>query len=273
MSFKTKMAKLTGIKENKIPSSYQIVGNVMLLKLWKMSEKQKLKLAESVLKEFPYIKTVCEIRGISGEFREPDVRKIAGNSTETIHKEHDILYKLDVSQLMFSKGNLHERKRLIEKIQPGETIVDMFAGIGYFSLGMAKFSKAKNIIAIEKNTKAYNALIENIQLNKVQNISAMIGDCKIAAKNMPNIADRVIMGYFPKTENFLPAAIFMLKPRGTIHFHNTYNRRDLWKKPISGIAVICKGMKCSYHIATKKKVKSYAPNIWHVVMDLEIEKK
>src|SRR3989338_1071399 len=104
MGFKQRMSKLTGINENSIPGSYQTVGDIMILKLDKMKSQQKMKLAEAVIKEFPYVKTVCETEGINGEFREPVIRKIAGNGTETIHKENGILYKLDVTQLMFSKG-------------------------------------------------------------------------------------------------------------------------------------------------------------------------
>lgn len=272
MSFRKRMQRAAGISEKLIPNSYQLVGDVMLLKLPKMKGTQKTKLAEAVLKEFPYVKTVCELAGIAGEFREPRVTRLAGNGTETVHKENVILYKLDVAQLMFSKGNLNERKRLVEKVKQGETVVDMFAGIGYFSLGLAKFSKAKNIIAIEKSSKAYNALVENIALNKITNISAMLGDSRIAAKGLPGIADRIVMGYLPKTEQFLPAAIFMLKRRGTIHFHNTYRRKELWQKPMTDLEAVCKGMNCSFHTETKKKVKSYAPNVWHVVMDIGIEK-
>ncbi len=272
MAFKHKMSKITGIKESLIPASCQVVGNVMLLKPGRLKGEQKTILAGAIIKEFPYVKTVCEISGVAGELREPAVRKLAGNGTETLHKENGIIYKLDVSQLMFSKGNLNERKRLVEKVKPGETIVDMFAGIGYFSLGLAKFSKAKNIISIEKSSKAYNALIDNIQINKVANISAILGDCKIAAKGMPGMADRVLMGYLPHTEDFLPAAIFMLKQKGTIHFHNTYNKKELWKKPLADLQAICTGMGCVFHLTEKKKVKSYAPNVFHVVMDIEIEK-
>jgi len=272
MGFKQKMSSITGINENLVPASYQIVGNVMLLKLEKMKEGQKTKLAEAAIKEFSSVKTVCEISGVSGEFREPVVRKLAGNGTETLHKENGIFYRLDVSQLMFSKGNLSERQRLIEKVQKDEQIIDMFAGIGYFSLGLAKFSKAKSIIAIEKNQKAYNSLIDNIQINKAANISAILGDCKITAKGMPGMADRVVMGYFPNTEQFLPAAIFMLKQKGTIHFHNIYSKKDIWPKPLADIKSTCEAMKCSFRVLEKKKVKSYAPNVFHVVMDIEIEK-
>ncbi len=290
MGFKQKMSRIMGINESRIPSSYQIVGSVMLLKLDKLKEEQKTKLGEAVIKEFPYVKTVCEVSGVFGELREPAIRKLAGNGTETLHKENGIFYKLDVSQLMFSKGNLSERKRLIENVEKDEQIIDMFAGIGYFSLGLAKLSKAKNIIAIEKNPKAYNALIDNIQINKVANISAILGDCKIAAKGMPGMADRVLMGYlaggkasaglqkamlsdnFPGTEQFLPAAIFMLKQKGTIHFHNIYSKKDLWSKPLAEIKSVCEAMKCSFRVLEKKKVKSYAPNVFHIVMDIEVEK-
>jgi tRNA wybutosine-synthesizing protein 2 len=272
MAFKSKMAKLTGIKESLLPSSYQMVGDIMLLKLPRLRDGKKSLLAESVLKEFPYVKTVCEISGVTGELREPVTTKLAGKDTVTIHKENGLLYRINVSQVMFSKGNLNERKRLIEKIRHDEQIVDMFAGIGYFSLGLAKFSPARNIIAIEKNPNAYNLFVENIALNKITNISAIQGDCRIAAQSMQNAADRVLMGYFPGTEHFLPAAIFMVKNKGMIHFHNIYSKKELWSKPLADLETICRGMNCSFRIMEKKKVKSYAPNVFHAVMDVEIEK-
>ena len=273
MSFKKKMAKSTSFPESRLPSSYQMIGGIMMLKLPKLDENEKQHLAKKILEEFPYVRTVCEIAGISGELREPSVHKILGGDMTTIHKENGLLYKIDVSKIMFSKGNLSERKRIIHQVKSGEHIVDMFAGIGYFSLGLAKFSNAGSILAIEKNPKAYNLLVDNISLNKLSNINAIQGDCKIAAKSLHNSADRVLMGYFPQTEYFLPAAIFMLKKHGILHFHNIYNKGDLWSKPLSHLEEICNGMNCSFGIAEKKKVKSYSPNVYHVVMDIDVSKQ
>ncbi len=262
MSFRQKLSKATGLSD--LPSSYQLVGDVLLLKFMKIkSLKQKKKIALAIMKMMPYVKTVCEIKGVEKEFRLPRTRKLAGNGTVTIHKEHGILYKLDATKIMFSKGNLFERQRLISKIKK-EVVVDMFAGIGYFSLGLAK--KAGKIYSIEKNPVAFRYLKENIRLNKLNNIQPILGDNR--SLMLRGKADRVIMGYFPGTEKFLPYAIAMLKKKGVIHFHNSYSEKDLWRKPLAEI----KKLKVSYKILSKKKVKSIAPRKWHVVMDIAVKK-
>jgi len=268
MSFRERLAKECGIKEELLPSGYQIIGNILMIKFMKIKLlKQKKDVAKALIKMFPYIKTVCEIKQISGELRKPNIVKLAGDGIETIQKEHGILYKLDVSKIMFSKGNLNERQRLITKIREGETIIDMFAGIGYFSLGIAKFSKANKIIAIEKNKVAYKYLNENIKLNKIKNIEPILGDNR---KIKIWRADRIIMGYFPKTEKFLPYALKMAKKGTIIHFHNTYRKDELWNKAKKDIDAACKKKNLKYKILEKKNVKSFAPNVFHVVVDFQI---
>ncbi|MFH0832455.1 MAG: class I SAM-dependent methyltransferase family protein [Candidatus Aenigmatarchaeota archaeon] len=258
MTFKERIEKKTGLQG---PGGYQIIGNVLLLKLRKMPLSQKRKIARAILDIFPYVKTVCEIKSVGGELRKPNVVKLTGDGTETVHKEHNILYKLDVSKIMFSKGNLFERQRLISQVKENEVVVDMFAGIGYFSLSVAK--KAKEVYAIEKNKVAFRYLKENISLNKAGNIHPILGDNRRIAEKLAGKADRVIMGYFPGTEKFLPYALMMLKKNGIIHYHNIYKESELWKKPINEIK------KIGAIILEKRKVKSYAPRVWHVVLDVK----
>lgn len=267
MNFASTLSKQTGLPKNSLPKSYQIIGDIMLLKFMKIrSMNQKKNVASVLLNIFPYIKTICEIKKVSGELRKPKISKLAGNSTITTHKEHSILYKLDVSKIMFSKGNLNERSRLVKQIQNNETIIDMFAGIGYFSLGIAKNNQHKNlkIYAIEKNPTAFKYLKENIHLNKIKNIIPIKADCRIF--HTKEKADRIIMGYFPNTENFLPTALSLLKNKGIIHFHNIYKENELWNKPKDDISKHIN----NFQILSKHKVKSIAPKIYHVVLDIEV---
>ena len=267
MPFKEKLAEKTGISPELLPSSYQIIGNILLLKLMKVkSAAEKKKIASSILEMLPYVKTVCEIAGVEGEFREPKIIRLAGDGTETVHKEHGILYKLDAAKVMFSKGNKSERQRLVNQVKGSETIIDMFAGIGYFSLPLVK--KCKKVIAIEKNPVAFKYLKENIVLNKINSIEPILGDNRVVSEKFAGIADRVLMGYFPHTETFLPFALKMLKQKGIIHFHNTYRKTELWEKPLEDIKKYCKNFK----ILNKKKVKPVAPNTYHFVLDAEITK-
>ena len=259
------------MKENK-KYTIQIIGDIALLKFKEnISEEEKIKIAKSIKEKMPRIKTICELKRIEGEFRNPIAKVLIGNDTITIHKEHGILYKLDVLNIMFSKGNLYERKRIINAIKENETIVDMFAGIGYFSLGIAKYSKARIVYAIEKNPVAYNFLKENITLNKLENkIIAILGDCREIArkKELQGIANRVIMGYLKNTEDFLSSAFLFLKDQGIIHFHNTYKKEELWNLPIKILEERAKyfGFELE-EIISKRIVKSYAPRVFHVVLD------
>ncbi len=262
MSFKSRLTEKTGI--DGIPSSYQIIGDIMLLKPMKIKALgEKRKLASAILQLYPYIKTVCEAKPIKGEFREPKIIRLAGNNLVTTHKEHGILYKMDVSKVMFSKGNLFERKRIISQVKPNEIIADMFAGIGYFSLGIAR--KAEKIYTIEKNKTAYKYLKENITLNKIKNIIPILADNRKV--KLENVADRIIMGYFPNTSRFLPAALKIAKKKCIIHFHNSYRESELREKPLQDLKVLG-----DFRILDKKIVKSIGPRRYHVVIDVEINK-
>lgn len=50
------------------------------------------------------------------------------------HRENGILYCLDVTRCMFSSGNVTEKARMGRLACGGETVVDLFAGIGYHTL-------------------------------------------------------------------------------------------------------------------------------------------
>ena len=267
MSLKEKLSEKSQISEELLPSRYQIIGDILLAKLFYLNKKEKKEFAKAAIKVLPYIKTVCEVKQIKGEYRKPKIVKLLGKSTETTHKENNVFFKLDVSKIMFSKGNLLERKRLLDNVQKNEVIIDMFAGIGYFSLPLSK--KCKKIYAIEKNPISFKYLKQNIKLNKLDNIKPILADCrKLKIKEK---ADRIIMGYFPHTEKYLKSSMNFLKDKGIIHYHNLYNRNDLIK-PLEDVEKAPK--KANFKIISFKQrtVKSYNPKKDHVVLDIELEK-
>ncbi|MFH1420633.1 MAG: class I SAM-dependent methyltransferase family protein [Candidatus Aenigmatarchaeota archaeon] len=266
MGFKKTIVSATGLSQDKVPSGYQVLGHVMLLKMPNISDEEKKIVAKAIMKEYNYVKTVCEIIQVDGELRQPIVQKIAGGGTETVHKEHGLIFTLDVSKVMFSKGNLSERNRLTKLVDRKETVVDMFAGIGYFSLGVGKV--AKQVFAIEKNRDAYYYLCENIELNGLTGkVKPILGDCRTT--HLDGVADRVIMGYFPDTEKFLPTALGFLKKKGMIHFHNIYEKDKIPNAEKSVRNIIVENGWITRRIKTKK-VKSYAPRVLHVVMDISV---
>jgi len=262
MKFRKLLAKETKLPEEILPASYQALGNILLLKLPNPEAlRQKKKIGSAILKLFPYIKTICLQKGVKGEFRKPEIEVIAGSkNTKTIHKELACKFKLDVKKIMWSKGNHFERQRLLKLVKPDETIVDMFAGIGYWSVILAKHKPVKKIIAIEKNPKSFNFLIENICLNKLLNITAIENDCRNT--KLSEKADRIIMGYFPDTIKFIPSALKISKKGTKIHFHELTNDLEKLKTDLKGFKKL--------KIENISLVKEYSPSKKHYVFDLKV---
>jgi tRNA wybutosine-synthesizing protein 2 len=258
----------------KLPSKWEKIGDVVTLVLPKELEKYKEFIGEKFA-EILNCKTVLnDIGGITGELRKPNVEIIFGSKeTETTHKENGICYKLDPQKVMFSSGNMDERIRMATISNNSEVVVDLFAGIGYFTLPIAVYSKPVMIVACEKNPVSFDYLHENIKLNKVIDIVEPIkGDNREVAPKF--IADRVIMGYIGDTKVFLETAINCLKENiGIIHYHDKIPKINIPKNPMDKISKIADKFDRKVELIGYKNVKSFAPGINHFVFDVRIGEK
>jgi len=254
------------VGEVEIPDYWEKYGSVLLLPPFRDFEENGNVVGEAFAKVLN-VKTVLVNLGTRGEFREPNVVKIYGDGTETTHVENGIKYRFDAARIMFSSGNVNERVRMGSLDLSGEIVVDLFAGIGYFTLPIAIKSRARRVYACEKNPVAFYYLLENIELNAARNIIPLLGDNREVSPE--GVADRVILGYI-HTEEFLDVGFRALKSDGgVLHYHDTFTTEELPWKP-EKIAME-RGAKFGFDVKVldKRIVKSYAPHIWHVVLDLK----
>ena len=90
---------------------------------------------------------------------------IAGNNkTETEYKENNCRFIVDVEKAFFSPRLSTERERISNLINDNETVVNMFGGIGMFSILAAK-KKSCTVYNIDINPNASKLCEENIRLN------------------------------------------------------------------------------------------------------------
>lgn len=258
--------KISEIDVKKIIKSYEQLGDIIIVTIPKDYREFTDFIGNSFYESFE-CQTVLEKGFVSGEFRIPYYKKIIGNGFVTIHKENGILYKIDLSKVMFSSGNISERIRMAHISSPDELIIDMFSGIGYFTLPLAKYGKSI-VWALEKNSESFDLLLENITLNRlVGRVMPINTDC--LDFNPDFKADRIIMGYFSDDEKFLLKALGMIKEGGIIHYHNTISEKSepFFKKNIEMI-LSKKGRKLEpfYY----RKIKKYSPGVWHVVFDFKV---
>ena len=212
------------------------------------------------------VKTIMKINHIQGTRREPVYQILYGSETETINKENGCLFKLDLAKVMWSKGNNNERLRIAKLVEDDEIVLDMFAGIGYFSIPVGVHADAREVISIEINPNSYHFLCENIKLNKLTNVTPVLGDCKVETPKYK--ADRIIMGYVKTTHHYLKVAIDSLNEGGVLHYHETVPEKLMNTRPIERIINEADGREVE--LLKINKIKKYAPGVEHVVIDARI---
>jgi tRNA wybutosine-synthesizing protein 2 len=213
------------------------------------------------------VKSIIKIDHIQGTKREPVYRILYGEETETVNKENGCLFKLDLSKVMWSKGNNNERLRIAKLVEDNETVIDMFAGIGYFSIPIGVHANASEVISIEINPNSYHYLCENIKLNKLSNITPVLGDCMVETPKYK--ADRIIMGYVKTTHHYLSVAINSLNKGGILHYHETVPEKLMETRPIERIVSQANGR--DVELLKINKIKKYAPGVEHVVIDARVD--
>ncbi len=254
-----------------LPTKWEKIGDILIIKISEELKEHKKTIAKVYSDVLNCRSVINDKGGITGELRKPDVELIYGSKdTETVHIENKVRFKIDPMKLMFSKGNMDERLFMSRINVENETVVDMFAGIGYFSLPIAVHSKPKKIFACEKNPDAYFYLSKNVLLNKVIEIVEPIkGDNRKVAPQ--NVADRIIMGYIGGTEKYIETALKCLKEnKGIIHFHEKYPQEIRSEKIVKIVKEKSKRFNREVKLLEKRKIKSYAPGIFHFVFDFEI---
>lgn len=254
------------------------IGNICIIKIPSHFLNKKITIAKTLILLNPSINIILENKGIYGKLRIPKyeiiypLKYINKKKLEIIHKENNCYFKFDVLNIMFSKGNLYEKIRMTEIVKNG-IVVDMFAGIGYFSIPIAVHSSPKKIYSIELNKLSYNYLCENIKLNKVENIIIPIfGDCR--EKTPFYIADYVIMGYIKDTLSYLKYGILSLKKTGGILFyHDISFIEDYPNKQIDILKKEAEIYNKNIIIKNYRIIKKYSPKMVHIVIDIYLKDK
>jgi tRNA (guanine37-N1)-methyltransferase len=150
----------------------------------------------------------------------------------------------------------------------------MFAGVGCFSIIIAKHSDAEKVYSIDINPVAVKSMQENVRLNRVYDkIVPMLGDAKdIIEKRLRHIADRVLMPLPEKACEYLPYALLALKRAGGwIHYydfeHAKKNENPIVKIKLK-VAEKLESLGVDFQIPFGRVVRATGPN-WHqIVLDI-----
>ena len=215
-----------------------------------------------IFSDLPGIKNIyCETGKISGIKRRPSLKLMYGPGGETRVIEYGITYVMDLQKVMFSPGNINTRSKMHSVDLSGSTVMDMFCGIGYFSLPVLKNSIPDRMICCDINSDSLYYLKENLSINRINYpVQIFSGDSRSL---LPFVrADYIIMGNF-NSPDFLNAALIRsgCGTKISMHYLTTTNGEEIMESNIIKMArKLGFIIQCTYTAI----VKSVGPKYIHI---------
>ena len=278
---------LTSELKEEIPDSWEYYGDLLLLPvrsfrnpIWEDSLEEILDL---ICQIFRVTRVARKSSVVDDDFRSPKTDMMRGSSTQLVsRKENGITYHFDITKSMFCAGNISEKLRISRFDCRGETVVDLFAGIGYFTLPYLLHAKAAHVIACEWNPASVAALRFNLDhLGVAERCTVLEGDNREVCPH--NIAHRVNLGLIPQSSSSWRTACEALRQTGGIlHVHGNVEcskqdvkRRKMlsWSEDVRESILHTlqevKQKQFEGEILHTECVKSYSPRVFHLVVDLK----
>jgi len=252
--------------------SYDIIGHIAIIKPEKKTKKERLLEAKNLLKK-PYIKTVLEkISDVNGRLRKIKTKYIAGIKTfETIHKENNCFFGLNVNECYFSPRQSSDRKLIAKKINGQDRVLFMFSGIASYPIVSYKIKKPRKIIAVEISRACNKYAKENLIRNKIPEgkIILIQGDVR---KQIPKIKDKfdVIIMTRPNLKNsFLKEALEVSK-KGTKIFYHGFCHQDSLDNLKKEILREAQNLKRKIKIIKTEKAGDIAPYKFRYRIEMKV---
>ena len=266
---------LTSQESQELISSFDQIGDIIIVKIPDSLLTKKKLIGETLLNEVKIAKSVFyQASAVEGDFRTRNLEILAGeDKTETEYKEFGCKFTVDVENAFFSPRLSTERERIANLVQDGEIVVNMFAGVGMFSIMIAK-KKRCTVYSIDINPVATKLCEKNIISNKIAgNIISINGDAsRVIQEQLENKSDRTLMLLPERSDEFLESAINATKSGGVIHY---YSHIHADKKSNAGRLSeehYLQVTPVKSEILGSKIVRAVGPRYYQTVVDVKISK-
>lgn len=249
--------------------SYERLGEVVIIDEDVPDRAQEL--AEAIAASDIPTKTVLNRASkIRGTERIRDWEILVGEETEAVHREYGCEFALDLAAVYFSPRLATERHRVVEQVEEGEQVFDMFAGVGPFAIPVAK--RGATVVGVDINETAIEYLRENARRNDVsERVTAIADDVAAVAPSYEGWADRIVMNLPHSADDFLDAAVQVAGEKCVIHYYDIQHEDDPFGPGRRAIREAA-GDEYDVTVETEHVVRSYAPHEYNVVLDVVLER-
>jgi len=256
--------------------AFDTIGGIIIIKIPESLNQKKRLIAEVLLQKVNNVYSVfCQTSGVHGDYRLRNLEFLAGiNSPLTYYKENGCTFKIDVANAYFSPRLSTERMRIANMVEENEVIVNLFGGVGTYSVLIARGNKTAKVYSIDSNIFAHELCIENSMINKVSDrVISLFGDAKLVVNNrLKGKATRVLMPLPEKAREFVDEAVYsLINGEGKVHFFahvKANSKKDAIDKGTFETNDAFKRYKIS--IDGVRVVREVGPRLYQIVSDVNV---
>ena len=256
-------------------SAFDQIGDIIIVRIPDLLLGKKEIIGKTLLEQIKNANTVFyQSSPVEGDFRIRDLELLAGeNKTQTEYKEFGCRFIVDVEKVFFSPRLSTERNRIADLVEDGETVINMFGGIGMFSIMAAKKKKCI-VYNIDINPDAAKLCEKNISLNKLAgNVISLHGDAaQIIKEELKGKGDRVLMLLPERSDEFLDSAISTAKKNGIIHYYSHIHADKKTLAPKLSEKHFLEITPVKSEILYSRLVRAVGPRYYQTVVDARISK-
>lgn len=148
-------------------ASYSIIGHIAHLNLKTPLLPYKKLIGEVLCDKVRGIRTVInKVQQIENAYRNFQLELLCGEATYGVEvKENGAIFEFDFSEVYWNPRLATEHERIIRLHSSGDVLYDVFAGVGPFSIPIAR--RKAYVLANDLNPASYKWLKHNAKRNKV----------------------------------------------------------------------------------------------------------
>ncbi len=242
-----------------LPRSFDIVGDIVLVRIPPELRARSEEIGQALLRFVPGARLVARDEGVHGPERRHTLVPLAGEGPfRTRHRENGLELEVDVARAYFSPRLGREHARVARLVAPGETVFDLFCGVGPFALTIAREGRARRIVAVDSNPAAIELLVATAQRAR---LAAAVTPLVAPVEGfLPSagVADRVVMNLPHGGIKYIAQVGTVVAAGGVLHYYEVTERDDVPGRPAALTGLLAGTARFS--VETPRTVHPYSPS-------------
>lgn len=267
--------KLSQAELDSLRASFDVIGDIAILEIPDELQQKAGLIAKTLFDLLKNVNVVaCKVGGHYGRYRRQRMKVLAGEDRlETVHRESGCVFKLNVETCYFSPRLSHERLRAASLVVPGERVFVACSGVAPFPVVISKHSDAKRVVGLELNPAAHKYAVENVALNKCDEVEVYKGDVRCSSDFVTGPFGRIFLPAPKEGAALAEGVLSVAKKSGTFLHVYDFAHEDEFRLAEQRVKDACDAAGFSCRVIRTVKCGQHAVRTYRVCVDCFVRKR